>query len=266
MAYDPVSGSTLRFRGPAGGAVLPGIHYGDTRTYAGVAWSDITPTTCSSATCPRADESGRRSLYQKNHTEHLVLLGGRTGNGLLDSTWIFSGNWNNVTPTVPVSYSNSPPPLNSGSMTWDAKDGFDLLYGACSFGCERRSLSAYESWAFEGPNAPGTAISKNLTAPVDASSLFSEALTYDAQDGYVRLYGGQRPGTTSSQNPTRSFPSSTGWMNRTVAKLSPENTPPFVGIIPGQLEYDPAKTYVRLFGASTSGRTPTAGTKPRTRP
>jgi hypothetical protein len=248
MAYDPVEGYTLLFSGSAGAVTVHGIHFGDTWSYGAGGWTDITPSPCSNATCPRAEAYGGLSLYHKKQAEFLVLFGGRTGSTLMDSTWIFNGSWHNVTPTTLVPYSNSPPPLNYVSMTWDATNGYDVLYGGCSYGCDSRSPSAYETWAFEGLSDSGKAVWKNLTSSVHPPSLFGEGLTYDATDGYVLLFGGQVPGTTTYLNQTWSYTASTGWVNRTARVVTPRNTPPFVGIIPGQLEYDSAKAYVLLFG------------------
>lgn len=261
MEYDPAEGYTLLFSGSAGAVKIGGVAYGDTWSYANGAWTDLTPAACTNATCPRAEAYGGLSYYNKSGAAYVVLFGGRSGNDLMDSTWVFNGSWHNVTPTTLLPYANSPPPLNYVSMTWDAKDRFDILYGGCSYGCDARSASAEETWAFEGLSAHGTAVWNNLTSTVHPPGLFSEGLTYDAADGYVLLFGGLKPGTTVYLNQTWSFQMSTGWVNRSASVATPSNTPPFVGIIPGQLEYDPAKAYVLLFGGQHFWASPDAGDK-----
>lgn len=262
MANDPALGETILFGGSGGGVERSGVEYGRTWSYENGTWTDITPAGCSNATCPRLEAYGGLAYYHRGAHEYLVLYGGRTSSGYLtDSTWIFNGSWQNVTPARLTPYSNSPPPLNYVSMTWDPKDGYDLVYGGCTNGCSAKSPSAYETWAFEGLNKAGRAIWKNLTTATHPPSLYSEGLTYDAHDGYVLLFGGGMPGTTRYLNQTWTYTALTGWVNRTATVVTPGNTPPFVGIIPGQLQYDPAKGYVLLFGGQHFWANPTSGDK-----
>lgn len=262
MANDLAKGYTLLVGGSAGYVVDNGTDFDSTWTYSNGSWTDLTPAVCTNATCPRAEAYGGLAYYHKGAHSYMVLFGGRAPGGrLTDSTWIFNGSWQNVTP-VPLSvYSNSPPPLNYVSMTWDGEDGYAMMYGGCSNGCGAKSASPSETWAFEGVSKAGRAIWDNLTTAVHPPSLYSEGLTYDAYDRYVLLFGGGMPGTKYYLNQTWSYTAATGWVNRTAAVATPSNTPPVVGIIPGQLSYDPAKGHVLLFGGQHFWASPTSGDK-----
>ena len=261
MAYDPMEGYTLLFGGSAGGVRQNGVIYGDTWTYSAGTWTDISPLKCTNATCPRDESYGGLSYYDAKGQQYMVLFGGRSSGNLTDDTWIFNGSWHNVTPTKLVPSRNSPPPLNYVAMTWDAKDHRDVLYGGCSTGCNRRSVSSYETWTFMGLNSAGKAVWKNRTTAIHPPGLYSEGLVYDAKDGYVLLFGGGLPGTETYLNQTWSYTAATGWINRTAASFNASNTPPFVGIIPGQLAYDPILHSVLLFGGQHFWASPTAGDK-----
>jgi len=261
MAYDPIGGYTLLFSGSSGAVTQHGIRYGDTWTYRSGTWTDITPAACTNATCPRAEAYGGLSFYNKSGSSYLVLYGGRVASLLTDSTWIFNGSWHNVTPSHLVPGSNSPPALNYVAMTWDARDGYDLLYGGCSIDCKPGSASEHETWAFKGLNLRGKAVWRNLTGAVHPPGLYSEGLTYDAADHYVLLFGGGEFGTETYLNQTWSYTGATGWVDRTAAVVNRSNTPPFEGIIPEQLQYDPAKGYVLLFGGQHFWASPSGGDK-----
>jgi hypothetical protein len=261
MAYDPAEGYLLLFGGSGEGILENGVGYGDTWTYASGAWTDITPASCTNATCPREGAYGGLADYNKSGKSYMVLFGGRDAGVLTDSTWIFNGTWHNVTPSPLVPSTNSPSPLNYVAMTWDVKDRYDLLYGGCSAKCSATAGPPHETWAFQGLNATGRAVWKNLTTAVHPPPLYSEGLTYDAHDHYVLLFGGGVPGTETYLNQTWSYTAASGWVNRTSTAFNATNTPPFVGIIPGQLAYDPSFGSVVLFGGQHFWASPTAGDK-----
>ena len=261
IADDPLEGYTLLFSGSSGAIRHNGVSYGDTWTYRSGEWQEISPTSCTNATCPRAEAYGGLTLYNHSGQAYLVLFGGRAGGVLADDTWIFNGSWHNVTPAPLEPYRNSPAALNYVSMAWDAKDGYDVLYGGCSSTCNSQTASAFETWAFEGLNATGAARWGNLTTAVHPPSLYSEGLTYDAEDGYVLLFGGGLPGSKTYLNQTWSYTATTGWVDRSATTPTVANTPPYVGLITGQMGYDPAAKAVVLFGGQHFWANPTSGDK-----
>jgi hypothetical protein len=114
---------------------------------------------------------------------YVVLYGGLSPLGLpLNDTWTFAhGAWRNLTASLP----SAPPPLGMPAMTYDAADGYVLLFGGLvANGFPPQYLA--ETWAFH--NGSWT----NLTGTVGAAPgpRYGASLAYDPSDGVSVLYGG----------------------------------------------------------------------------
>ena len=93
--------------------------------------------------------------------------------------------------SVPASESSPPDPPSARdgpSMTYDAKDGYVLLFG----GCNTHLLGG--TWKLA--NGKWTKLEPRVSPPARLGA----SMTYDAADGYVVLFGGYRcnPATTAS--------------------------------------------------------------------
>jgi hypothetical protein len=137
----------------------------------------------------------------------VILFGGicSPGNVPSNSTWSFAGGvWKIVATTV------APPPRESASMAYDAKDGYVLLFGGFSFKGTTWTGSYNDTWKFAG----GTWT--NITPAVSPSPRVAGPMTYDAKDGYVVLFGGAQyfPSSSAVFNDTWAF-SAGGWTNLT---------------------------------------------------
>jgi Galactose oxidase, central domain len=208
---------------------------------------------------------------------YIVLFGGSTGSGVAapDTTWTYSnGSWAKVTPATPppaelfasLVYSKqlgeaflfggdtlSRGPTNFGvwtyhadvwahlgasrpttpfyaAMTYDEAAGYVLLFGGTT------------STKFSGSNATWTYshdLWTRLALTVAPPPMYGTAMTYDAADAYVLLFGGFDPLTSALQNQTWSF-SGGHWKN---LHASGPEARSFEG-----LAYDAYDGYVVMFG------------------
>jgi Galactose oxidase, central domain len=104
----------------------------------------------------------------------VVLFGGVNGGGLLRDTWMFrGGTWVRLLPHV------SPPARRSMGMTYDARDGYVLVFG----GLGSKDLS--DTWTFTNGQWA------ELSPSVHPSARVAADLAYDPATGYVVLFGGR---------------------------------------------------------------------------
>ena len=263
MVEDPAEGYTFFFSGSSGHSTQNGVPYGDSWTYESGIWTDITPATCTSATCPVARTYAGMSYYAHSGQKYVVMFGGRYSGVSVGDTWVFNGTWNNVTPDPLTPFVNSPPPLTYAAMVWDPVDGYDVLYGGCTGGgCDNSTISD-QTWAFEGLNSAGLALWVNLTNADHPPSLYSSGFAFDSADGYLVLFGGGSTGVShpTYENQTWSYTALSGWVNQTDAVVTAANTPPYRALIGGQMAYDPTIRSVVLFGGQHFWASPTAGDK-----
>lgn len=156
----------------------------------------------------------------------IVLFGGYTQGGgcpaltncPLGDTWVFfGGQWMNATPATPNS-ANTPSPRWGAAATFDAKDGYLLLFGginATYTGVNAPVLG--DTWRFLHNNWTrlcGSCIPDTST-PV---ARWDASLAYDPLETYCVLFGGVVPSGigTADRNDTWSF-SGTSWSNRTTS-------------------------------------------------
>jgi len=257
MADDPAEDYTLLFSGSSGHINEKGTTFGDTWTYKAGVWTNLSPPICTITTCPEARTYGGLSYYNHSGQQYLVLFGGRLSATTYDDTWTWNGSWHNVTPKAVAQGTNAPYSSTYVSMAWDPADGYIVEYGN-SYSTGNRDE---QTWAFEGLNVTGIAVWSLIPTPVHPPGLYSEALTYDAADRYVLLFGGGAPGATVYMNQTWSYTAASGWMNRTAAIMTATNTPPVEGLIDGQMTYDPTTTSLILFSGQHFWASPTSGDK-----
>jgi Kelch motif/Galactose oxidase, central domain len=170
MTYDEADGYVLMFGGWAKGAVA---NLGDTWKFVGGVWTQLHPAI---SPAPRY----AASMTYDQTDGYVVLFGGVNLNGttFYGDTWTFSaGVWTQST------FSGGPPARAAAFMTFDAADGYVLLFGGAN-----SMTNLNDTWAFEGgvwwePLAvPGVSPAPQ---PLDAGEM-----AYDSEDGYVLLTGG----------------------------------------------------------------------------
>jgi hypothetical protein len=153
-------------------------------------------------------------------------------------TWIFShGNWTDLSASV----GTGPAPRWGARMIWDPAISELLLFGG-------RNLTQFfnDTWAFNG-----TAWSQFATPQAPSPRAFYQ-MAYDAQDGYVFLYGGgigNLPNRSAWTLYSDSWSFAGGvWTNLTA------NTAGSPGVREsGGMSYDPGTGQVLLFGGNSVG-------------
>jgi hypothetical protein len=167
MVYDAASGQMVLFGGasPDTGTLL-----GDTWTWDGTTWTQLSP-----ATSPHARYNA--SMVYDAATGQITLFGGQDSTNFDNETWTWDGaTWTQLSPAA------SPPPTGNASMAYDATSGDVVLFGGqVNTGYELSS----DTWSWDGTNwtqlAPGTSPSLRQFASMD----------YDAATGNLVLFGGQ---------------------------------------------------------------------------
>ncbi|MGA8665100.1 MAG: PKD domain-containing protein [Thermoplasmata archaeon] len=191
MVYDPADNMTLLF----GGCPSSGTYYyshacpalGDTWKFVNGIWTNLTATLIGPAPPARADAG----IAYDAADGYVVLFGGFDGNTLYQDTWTFVGDvWSPVHPAI------SPPARFSPGMAYDAVDHEVVLFGGAN---ETGSNSFNDTWTYH-------AGSWSLAHPANAPApRFSLAMTYDAADRFVLLFGGWSAVQTSSFGDTWTF-------------------------------------------------------------
>jgi hypothetical protein len=165
--------------------------------------------------------------------QYVVLFGGdneSTSNAYSD-TWTFAGGtWTELSP------STSPPARYAGGMTWDAADGYLLLFGGHDY---PSGVDYGDTWTF----VHGTWTELFPTSAPAPRWRF--AMAYDFTDRYVVLYGGTDNGTTYYAD-TWTFVGG-NWTD--ISKLV-SGSPPLR--YRATMAWDPLGGYLVLFGGCTS--------------
>jgi len=162
--------------------------------------------------------------------DHYVLFFSGAGEISLYSsneTWTYvSGYWTNIT-----SSSSPPPPRSGAAMTYDAKDGYVLLFGG-SGGLTVGS----DTWKYAG----GTWTQLKPTKSPPTREL--QSMAYDAKDGYVVMYGGLG-GSGNAIGDTWTFAAGK-WtrLNLIAGTTAPEQR------YSSSMAYDEKDGYIFLFG------------------
>jgi hypothetical protein len=230
MVDDVGDGYVLLFGGgatpPSGGLLV----YGDTWIFAGGAWSNIT-SIVGPGPAPRVDAG----ITYDPSDGYVVMFGGATGFGgrtVLNDTWAYRNDlWTNLTKGT------APSPRAGAVMAADTADSTVVLFGGCA--PENCTSSTYnDTWEFKA----GVWSDISAPSPIPAARA-GAALTYDAADGYLVMFGGTTP--TARLNDTWTFRSGK-WL-----ELFPTAAPS--GRLDAGLVYDPSLASVVLFGGKYYG-------------
>jgi hypothetical protein len=141
---------------------------GDSWKFVGGVWTLLHP---SYSPTPR---QGASMVYDPSIESDLLFGGWNStvlGSGsqhFLNDTWEFVGAF-----WAQVPFTN-PPARSSAMMTFDAKDGYVLVFGG----------NSADTWKFSG------GVWTNITRVISPSARSGAGIAYDAKDGYVVLFGG----------------------------------------------------------------------------
>ncbi|MDE1837127.1 MAG: PKD domain-containing protein [Euryarchaeota archaeon] len=205
------------------------------------AWSSASPSPfwkeiCGTGGCGLGDREDPQAAFDPIDNE-VVLFGGVNASGsgtVYGDTWTFAnGVWTQIFPAV------SPPARFDGVMTWDAADGYIVLFSGCASlaGCPP---ALTDTWSFIG------GVWTQLTPTSVPTGRFFGSMAWDGVDNYDLLYGGY---------------SSAGFLGDTWSfvggqwtQLTPTTTPGLRYAM--GLAWDPSDGYDVLFGgdSSTSGQ------------
>jgi hypothetical protein len=233
LTYDSADGYLLMFGGVNGTAYLS-----DTWKWSGNAWSEITVN----RTPPARAEAG--FVYDASDG-YVLMFGGAAASGLLDDTWEYTnGGWTEITPTISppaadayetmtydaadgyvllvdegnqqgftsswayhagvwrnlTAVSGSPTPEPANGVVYDPTDGRVVLFGTLRV-VDLVATDFNDTWTFLNGNWT------NLTATVGPapSPRYGAAMTYDANESYVLLFGGDPTGVSGVLDDTWSF-------------------------------------------------------------
>ena len=221
ITYDAKDGYVLLFGGYDS---FTFIFLSDTWKFAAGAWTLLSPTTSPS---PR---DGASMTYDAKDG-YVVLFGGNLGGtAVAGDTWKFvKGEWTLLTPTT------APSARSLAGISYDSKDGYVVLFGGAT---ETQSTIFADTWKFVGGEwtllSPTTSPKPRLGA----------AMTYDAKDGYVLLFGGYGGGVAGWFSDTWKFVGG-AW-----TKLTPSTAPSARELSAGT--FDTKDGYVLLFGGSNT--------------
>lgn len=235
LVWDGVDGYVLLFGGCSAPSTCNGVEQGDTWAFSDNHWENLTPT-LSVAPSGRAIP---QIAYDVADNE-VVLFGGLIGNaafasGSLNDTWTFAhGVWTNITTLL----TRAPLPRYRGAMTYDAADGYVLLFGGTYSSATQ--VPYKDTWKFV--NNTWT----NITTTVTGSppGRYRAAVAYDAADKDVVLFGGCLSAINCPTSNTWTYAGG-AWTNRS----STLTKAPAARVYP-TMAYDARDGYVLLFGGS----------------
>ncbi|HZY69864.1 MAG TPA: hypothetical protein VFF67_02655 [Thermoplasmata archaeon] len=234
MAVDPAGGLAM-YGGQLGPATL-----NDSWTFSAGFWraGPVSP----------APPHGRWSSAYLNTSGGPMLLVGVPSTtytsgaqpGVPADAWQFNGSvWTNATPS-------RPPSVNwDFALTYDAADGYVLLFGTVAHFAFSTSSYTTLTWSFRA------GVWSNLTSATSPSPRQGEGLAYDAADGYVVLFGGSSTGLCGST--TNLSPCADTWefvaghWGRLTPRSSPSNRTG-MGLV-----YDGGDGYLLLYGGACPG-------------
>ena len=102
---------------------------------------------------------------------------------------IRTGTWTNLTPNLTVS---SPPGVTDGSMAYDVKDGYVVLFGGY-WGSSANGGLSNETWTYRA------GVWTQLHPKFNPFGQVDGGMVYDGKDGYVLLFVGVGLGTGGGQ-------------------------------------------------------------------
>src|SRR2546428_3265380 len=176
MTYDGADQRILLFGGVNSSATT-GQSLSDTWEFHGGVWTKIVAI---------VQPSGREaaSMAYDVADGYVVLFGGDsivssspTAYKIFGDTWkCVAGSWTNITTT------SGPMPRTSSMISYDAADGYVLLFGGSNF----VSATFGDTWRFSA------GVWTNIPTSVSPPARDTGAMGYDEADLYVILFGGQR--------------------------------------------------------------------------
>ncbi len=208
-------------------AALASLAHGAVRTITPDPWQNLSPSLNASPS-PREGEA----LVYDPADGYVLLFGGATGAGAVHDTWTFShGHWTNPT----AGLSRMPPSRYKAMVTYDAADGYVLLFGG------RSSTYLNDTWKWS--NGTWSPVTGATSPPAREDGM----MAYDAADGYVVLFGGE-DASNHLLNDTWTYVGG-AWTNLTSSiALSPPTREA------GGIAWDTGDGYVLLFGGSNDPR------------
>lgn len=183
MAYDAASSSVLLFGGATDGFGGPFLPLATTWSYSGGVWTNLSSSIASPP--PARYLAGITNISTGGA---ILMADGCLGQGCfpyldLSDSWVYNRSVSVAQPWTQVATAGiEPSERQSPAMVYDAADGYVLYFGGGWGG----GTSAADTWTFA--NNTWTNITSNLTN----HPRFREdpAAAYDAEDGYVVLFGG----------------------------------------------------------------------------
>lgn len=187
---SPRDSGVMSWDGKDGYIVLFGSYSGDNDTWSfvGGGWTEqIASSQCTgpggSTPCPLGVEDA--SMAYDPTDGYLLMFGGdyySGGNNYVQDTWSYSaGHWTNLTAN-PCTSSTCPAGRDNAMMTWDAADGYVLMYG----GYAKKDLQ--DTWKFLG--GTWTEVISSCSGGICPPKTDSAGMAYDPVDGFVVMFGG----------------------------------------------------------------------------
>jgi hypothetical protein len=229
MTYDAKDGYVVLFGGAGSTTSLS-----DTWEFVDNSWTQLSPSVHPTA------RYGSTLSYDALDG-YSVLFGGYIGSlfqsSSVSETWKFvHGAWTNLTT------SQAPAARGEVQMVYDSADHYLLLNGGCSSrDCEDIGSPINDTWSFAG--GVWTQLHPHVEPDAIVGGDFMGAITYDAKDGYVLLFGGQY-GYNIYGNPGNA---SWSFLHGQWSRLHPSAVPPARYL--SDLTYDPeTSTSILLDG------------------
>ncbi|MCI4350273.1 MAG: PKD domain-containing protein [Thermoplasmata archaeon] len=182
LAYDASHHQVILFGGAAAGLGGPFYPQAQTWSFAGGVWTDLTATIASP---PPARYLAALTNVSANGS--LLMADGCLGQGCanfldLSDSWLFNASGPVARPWIEVGAVVQPSERATPGMVYDAADHYVLYFG----GGWNGGTSTNDTWVYA--NHTWSNISANVTTAPAARE--DPAMTYDALDGYVLLFGG----------------------------------------------------------------------------
>ncbi|HXY43100.1 MAG TPA: kelch repeat-containing protein [Acidimicrobiales bacterium] len=221
MTYDASTGEVVLFGGDTDSCGYGSCALGDTWTFDGSVWSEL-----SFAFAPPATSGS--SIAYDSATGQLTYLADDSDSGILDGTWTFDGTAWTDHRMIPV-----PPQENAeATMVYDPSSGQLILFGGFANGYLN------DTWDWNGTSWV------QLSPPSSPSPRTEESMTYDAALGEIVLFGGFGELSDDSIGP---LGDTWAWDGSTWTELSATGPPPRSM---ASMTFDAATAQVVLFGGN----------------
>jgi hypothetical protein len=188
-------------------------------------WTDLTGV---AGTAPAARWLG--AMVYDPVDGYVLLFGGYGPGGNYGDTWTFVHNqWTQLSLA-------GPGPRYAATLAWDAADGYAVLFGGYD---STTGVYHNDTWTYVHGTWTNITGTTNQTPP----ARWRAAMTYDAADGYVLLFGGTNSVGTAYSDTWK-------FLHGNWTKLTVTGSPP--GRYRASMAFDPAGNDTVLFGGCTS--------------